>query len=133
LQAVGKERTLSHMRAVAIAAVLFAASPSQGGRSASLRVHAEVVSSARVLASASAAGVGFESRSFGGRGAALLLQQRSGPPMRLADGTPLPREGQRPLVVPAAAGPQLVLAPADGGAVVVVTLFPDGAPPEPSR
>ena len=118
------------MRAVAIAAALLAAWPALGGgRGASLRVSAQVVSSARLMTSASAAGLGFESRSFGGSGAAVLVQQRSGAPMRLADGTPLPREGQQPLVVPAAAGRQLARAPASGGAVILVTLFPDGAPP----
>ena len=103
------------MRAVAIAAALLAAWPALGGgRGASLRVSAQVVSSARLMASASAA---------------VLVQQRSGAPMRLADGTPLPREGQQPLVVPAAAGRQRARAPASGGAVILVTLFPDGAPP----
>jgi hypothetical protein len=119
------------MRAVAIAAALLAALPAlAGGRSASFRVGAQVVSSARFSSSASAAGLRFESRSFGGSGAAILVQQRSGAPMRLLDGTPLPREDQQPLVVPAAARMQLALAPASGGEVVVVTLFPDGAPPK---
>lgn len=118
------------MRAVAIAAALLAALPAvAGGRSASFRVGAQVVSSASVKASASAAGLSFESRSFGGSGAAVLVQQRSGAPIRLSDGTPLPREGERPLIVPAAAFGQLALAPAADGAEVVVTLFPDGAPP----
>src|SRR6266849_4543409 len=104
LQAVCEKRTLPYMRLAPIV-------------------------SARVVASAGAAGLGFESRSFGGSGAAVLLEQRSGAPMRLSDGTRLPREGQRALVVPAAAGRQLAFAPAAGGAEVVVTLFPDGAPP----
>lgn len=117
------------MRTVALAAALIAALPALAGRRASFRVAAEVVSSARILVSASSAALAFESRSFGGSGAAVLLEQRSGTPMRLADGTWLPREGQRPLVVPASAGRQLALAPAPGAAEVIVTLFPDGAPP----
>jgi len=130
LQAVCEKRTLPYMRLAPIAAALVAAGPVLAGRRASFRVGAEVVSSARVVASAGAAGLGFESRSFGGSGAAVLLEQRRGAPMRLSDGTRLPREGQRALVVPAAAGRQLAFAPAAGGAEVVVTLFPDGAPPE---
>jgi hypothetical protein len=130
LQVIREERTLPYMRTAAIAAALLAAGPALAGRlRASFHVGAEVVSSARVVATASAAGLGIESRSFGGSGAAVLLEQRSGAPMRLSDGTWLPREGQRPLVVPAAAGLQMALAPAAGGAEVVVTLFPDGAPP----
>jgi len=132
LQAGHEKRTLSYMRTAALAAVLVAALPALAGRRASFRVGAEVVSSARLLVSAGAAGLSFESRSFGGRGAAVLLEQRSGAPMRLADGTRLPREGQRPLVVPASAGRQLALAPAPGAAEVIVTLFPDGAPPRAS-
>ena len=116
------------MRTAALAAALVAALPALAGRRASFRVGAEVVSSARLLVSASVAGVSFESRSFGGKGAAVLLEQRSGAPMRLADGTRLPREGERPLVV-SAARRQLALAPAAGAAEVVVTLFPDGVPP----
>ena len=119
------------MRALAIAAAFLAALPAvAGSRGASFHVGAQVVSSARVSTSASPAGLRLESRSFGGIGAAVLVQQRSGAPMRLLDGTLLPREDQPPLVVPAAAaGTQLALAPASSGEVVVVTLFPDGAPP----
>ena len=122
-------RTLSHMRlAVALAALLLAA-PALAGRRASFRVGAEVVSSARVAASFSTSGLGVESRSFGGPGAAVLLEQRSGAPVRLRDGSRLPREGQRPMVVLAAESGRLALAPTSGAAEVVVTLFPDGAPP----
>ena len=120
---------MSHMRlAVTLAAVL-AAAPALAGRRASFRVGAEVVSSARVAASFSTAGLGVESRSFGGAGAAVLLEQRSGAPVRLRDGSRLPREGQRPLVVFAGDSGRLALAPTTGAAEVVVTLFPDGAPP----
>jgi hypothetical protein len=113
--------------AVALAALLVAA-PVLAGRRASFRVGAEVVSSARVAASFSTAGLGVESRSFGGAGAAVLLEQRSGAPVRLRDGSRLPREGQRPLVLAGDSG-RLALAPTTGAAEVVVTLFPDGAPP----
>jgi hypothetical protein len=129
LQAGHEKRTFSYMRTAALAAALVAVLPALAGRRASFRVGAEVVSSARLLVSASAAGLSFESRSFGGSAAAVLLEQRSGAPMRLADGTRLPREGERPLVVPGSAGRQLALAPAAGGAELIVTLFPDGAPP----
>jgi len=119
------------MRAATLAAALFAALPAlAGARSASLRIGAQVVSSAQLKSTATAAGLRFESRSSGGSGAAVLVQQRSGAPVRLSDGTFLPREEERPLIVPAAAGLELALAPAAGGAEVVVTLFPDGAPPD---
>jgi hypothetical protein len=131
LQHVSGRRTLSHMRLAVILAALFAAAPALGGRRASFRVGAEVVSSARLAASFSAAGFGVESRSFGGRFAAVTLEQRSGAPVRLRNGSWLPREGQRPLVIPAGASGQLALASSTGAAEVVVTLFPDGAPPEP--
>ena len=116
--------------AVALAALLVAA-PVLAGRRASFRVGAEVVSSARVAASFSTAGLGVESRSLGGAGAAVLLEQRSGAPVRLRDGSRLPREGERPLVILAgAASGRLAFGPSAGAAEVVVTLFPDGAPPD---
>jgi hypothetical protein len=120
-------RTLSHMRLAVILAALLVATPALAGRRASFRVGAEVVASARVAATFSAAGLGVDSRSSGRRLAAVLLEQRSGAPVRLRDGSRLPREGQRPLVI--VAGAQLALAPQSGAAEVVVTLFPDGAPP----
>ena len=129
LQHVSGRRTLSHMRLAVTLVSLLAAAPAVAGRRASFRVGAEVVSSARVAATFSAAGPGVESRSSGGRFAAMLLEQRSGAPVRLRDGSRLPRQGQRPLVVLAGASGRLVLAPSAGGAEVVVTLFPDGAPP----
>jgi len=115
--------------AVALAALLVAA-PVLAGRRASFRVGAEVVSSARVAASFSTAGLGVESRSLGGAGAAVLLEQRSGAPVRLRDGSRLPREGERPLLLLAGDSGRLALAPTTGAAEVVVTLFPDGAPPD---
>ena len=130
LQGRSERRTLSYMRCALLVAALLAASPAVAGRRASFHIGAVVVSSARVSASSSGAFLSVESRSFGGSGAAVLLEQRSGAPLRLSDGTRLPREGQRPLVVPAALGPQLASAPHAGGtAEVIVTLFPDGAPP----
>ena len=131
LPAVFGRDTLSHMRAVVAIAVLLAAGPALAGRRASFRVGAEVVSSARVLASAS--GVGVESRSARGSAAAILVEQRSGAPVQLGDGSRLPREGQRPLVLRASAGQKLAFAPTSGGAEVLVTLFPDGAPPQNPR
>jgi hypothetical protein len=130
LQPVSGRRTFSHMRLAVTLAALLAAAPALAGRRASFRVGAEVVSSARVAASFSAGGLGVESRSFGAPFAAMLLEQRSGAPVRLRDGSRLPREGQRPLVVLAGASAQLALAPSAGAAEVVVTLFPDGSPPE---
>jgi hypothetical protein len=118
------------MRLAVVLAAFLTAAPALAGRRASFRVGAEVVSSARVAASFSAAGLGVESRSSGGRFAAVMLEQRSGAPVRLRDGSWLPREGQRPLVIPAGASGQLALASSTGPAEVVVTLFPDGAPPE---
>ena len=128
LQVVFGKDTLSHMRALVAIAVLLTAGPALAGRRASFRVGAEVVSSARVLASAS--GVGVESRSARGGAAAIFVEQRSGAPVRLDDGSRLPREGQRPLVFRASAGQKLAFAPTTGGAEVLVTLFPDGAPPQ---
>ena len=48
----------------------------------------------------------------------------------LRDGSRLPREGERPLVILAGASGRLALGPSAGPAEVVVTLFPDGAPPD---
>jgi hypothetical protein len=118
------------MRLAVTLAALLAAAPALAGRRASFRIGAEVVSSARVAATFSVAGLGIESRSSGGRFATVLLEQRSGAPVRLRDGSRLPREGQRPPVILAGASGQLALAPSTGAAEVVVTLFPDGAPPE---
>jgi len=118
------------MRAFAAIAVLLAAGPALAGRRASFRIGAEVVSSARVLASSS--GIGVESRSRGSA-AALLVEQRSGAPVRLWDGSRLPQKGQRPLVVAAGAMHELGFAPPAGNAEVLVTLFPDGAPPQVAR
>ena len=129
LQHVSGRRTLSHMRLAVTLVSLLAAGPAVAGRRASFRVGAEVVSSARVAARFSAGGLCVESRSRGAPFAALLLEQRSGAPVRLRDGSPLPRQGQRPLVVLAGASGRLALAPSAGAAEVVVTLFPDGAPP----
>jgi len=129
LQGRREGRTLPYMRCALLVAALLAAGPAVAGRRASFHIGAVVVSSARVSASSSGAFLSVESRSFGGSGAAVLLEQRSGAPLRLSDGTRLPREGQRPLVVPAALGPQLASAAQAGTAEVIVTLFPDGAPP----
>jgi hypothetical protein len=131
LQPMFGRGTLSHMRAFVAIAALLVAGPALAGRRASFRVGAEVVSSARVLATSS--GVGVESRSARGSAAAILVEQLSGAPVRLDDGSRLPRAGQRPLVLRAAAGQKLAFAPSSGDAEVLVTLFPDGAPPQNGR
>src|SRR5439155_1467792 len=69
------------------------------------------------------------SSAYGGRSPAVLLEQRSGTPVRLRDGSIVPREGQAPLVVAAGAEQRLALVPSRGAVELVVTLFPDGAPP----
>lgn len=130
LQPATRRSTLPYMRAFAAIAALLAAGPAVAGRRASFRIGAEVVSSARVLASST--GIGVESRSRGSA-AAVLVEQRSGAPVRLWDGSRLPSQGQRPLVLPADAGRRLAFAPPAGGAEVLVTLFPDGAPPQIER
>jgi hypothetical protein len=95
-------------------------------RSARMQVVATVVSSARLEAKALAGTqVEVRSRALGGyRGGAVLVHQRSGAPVAL-DGAELPRDASAAIVVPQ--GP-LPLS-ASGPAEVVVTLFPDGAPP----
>ena len=118
------------MRLLALAACVLATAPALAGRRASFRVGAEVVSSARLSVTPSGAVLGVETRSFGSRSAAVLLAQRSGSPVRLLDGSKLPQEGQRPLVLPAGAEQRLKFAPSSRGAEVVLTLFPDGAPPQ---
>ena len=108
--------------------LLLCAGPALAGRSGALRVGVQVVSSARLVASATGARLGFEARTYGSSGSALLVEQRSGAPVRLRGGAALPREGERPLLLTGGAS-ELAFAPAVGPAEVVVTLLTDGVPP----
>jgi hypothetical protein len=114
---------------LAALATLLCPGEARAARNASFRIGVQVVSSARLVASASGAGLGLASGARGGRGAALLVEQRSGAPVQLRDGSRLPQPGEAPLVVPAGGAGQLAFAPGARQAEVVVTLFPDGAPP----
>lgn len=69
------------------------------------------------------------STAYGSRSAAVLVTQRSGAPVRLRDGSLVPREGQSGLVVAGGSERRLAFVPAAGDVELVVTLFPDGAPP----
>jgi hypothetical protein len=112
--------------ALALVALLAASSTEAKNASARLHVGATVVSSARLEARLVAgAHVEIRSSAFGGdRGGAVLVHQRSGAPVVLG-GAELPRDGSSAIAV--RQGP-LPLS-GSGPAEVVVTLFPDGAPP----
>ena len=99
-----------------------------GSRTASMRVGAQVVASVSLSASATAGSLGVETRSFGGRPSAVLVQQRSGSPLRLRSGARLPSEADAPLEI-AGGNLQLALHHTTGPAEVVVTIFSDGTPP----
>lgn len=99
-----------------------------GSRTASMRIGAQVVASVNLSASATPRGIGVETRSFGAKPGAVLVQQRSGSPLRLRSGTRLPGEAEPPLKL-AGENLQLTLRRAPGPAEVVVTLFTDGVPP----
>lgn len=129
LQNVRSGRTLWHMRAAALLTVALCAAPANAGRQASFHVGAEVVSSARLSVTPSSGALALASSAYGSRSAAVLVEQRSGAPVRLRDGSVVPREGQSPLVVEAGAEQRLSLVPSHGAAELLVTLFPDGAPP----
>ena len=92
-----------------------------------MRIGVQVVASVNFSASATPHGIGVELRSFGAS-PAVLVQQRSGPPVRLRGGAHLPGEAEAALRM---AGPhlQLGLRRTTGPAEVVVTLFTDGIPP----
>jgi hypothetical protein len=91
-----------------------------------MHVGATVVSSARLeTRSLAGARVEVRSRAFGGdRGGAVLVHQRSGAPVVLG-GAVLPRDESASIVVQQGALPLAGSGPAE----VIVTLFPDGAPP----
>jgi len=129
LQKVRERRTLWHMRGAALLAIALGAGPAFAGRSAFLHVGADVVGSARVLTTTSAGAVAIASRSFGSRATAIVVEQRSGAPVRLRDGSLLPREGHGALVLSTGVEQRLALVPSHGPAELVVTLFPDAAPP----
>ncbi len=100
-----------------------------GSKSASMRVGAQVVASVRLLANATPAGnLAVETRSFGTKASALLIQQRSGQPLQLRGGARLPSEAEAPLQI-ASGNLQLALGRSSGPAEVVVTIFSDGMPP----
>ena len=129
LPEVSKRRSFGDMRCALLALLMLCATPVLAGRSAALRVGVQVVSSARIVASASGARLALETRTRGGTAPAILIEQRSGAPVRLRSGPALPREGERPLLLSGGAS-ELAFAPAAGGAEVVVTLFTDGVPPD---
>ena len=122
-------RTLPHMRVVALLFVALCAGPAAAARRAFMHIGAEVVSSARLVAMASSGAVALSSRSFGSRGAAVLVEQHSGAAVHLRDGSVVPRPGQAALVLSGGAEHRLAFVPATGSAELMVTLFPDGAPP----
>ena len=126
---VRSRRTLWHMRVAALLALTLCAAPAVAGHRTSFHVGADVVSSARVSVTLSSGAIALASSAYGGRSPAVLLEQRSGTPVRLRDGSIVPREGQAPLVVAAGAEQRLALVPSRGAVELVVTLFPDGAPP----
>jgi len=120
------------MRLAILAAAIVVGSSSgaaAAAKSAHFLIGAQVVSSARLVTHATAGGIGMDSRAFGGEVRALMVEQRSGPAVRLASTTgalPVPREGSTPLLVRPAG--ELAFAAA-GPAEVVVTLLADGLPP----
>jgi hypothetical protein len=130
LQNVRKRRTLCHVRAASILAIALCATPALAGRrSSSFHIGCDVVASARMSATTASGALAVESGSHGSRALAVFVEQRSGTPVRLRDGSVLPREGQGPLVLAGATEHRLAFAPSHGSAELIVTLFPDGAPP----
>jgi hypothetical protein len=119
----------SFLSFLAVALALAATQAHAGVQSAHFRVGVQVIASARLVSRPTAAGVGLESRSFGGEARALLVEQRSGTPIsiRTAEGAiQVPREGSEPLLVRSAS--ELAF-DATGPAEIVVTLLADGLPP----
>jgi hypothetical protein len=130
LQNVRKQRTLWHMRAAAMLAVVLCAGPAAAGRhTSSFHIGCDVVASARLSVNAVRGAVDVASGSYGARALAVLVEQRSGAPVRLRDGSLLPREGERALVLSGPVERRLAFVPSHGEAELVVTLLPDGAPP----
>jgi hypothetical protein len=129
LQNVRYRRTLTHMKVVALLSVVLSAGEASAARSAVMHIGVEVVSSAHLVATTSSRAVAFESRAFGSRAPAVLVEQRSGSPVRLRDGSPVPREGKAAIVLSGGRDQRLAFLPSRGNAELVVTLFPDGAPP----
>jgi hypothetical protein len=129
LQNVRKQRTLWHMRAAALLGIVLCAGPAAAGRSTFLHVGADVVASARLSVASAPGALAVASGGYGSRALAVFVEQRSGAPVRLRDGSVLPREGHGSLVLSGPVDQRLAFVPATGGAELVVTLFPDGAPP----
>jgi len=117
------------MRVVALLAIVLSAGQAAASRKAFMHIGATVVSSARLFATSSSGGVALASRSFGSRASAVLVEQRSGAPVRLRDGSLVPREGNAALVLSGGADQRLAVVPSGGTIELLVTLFPDGAPP----
>jgi hypothetical protein len=130
LQNVRAGRTLNHMRLAALLVIVLGAGQAAAARQTSfMHIGANVVSSARLVTTTSSGSVAVASRSFGSRALAVLIEQRSGAPLRLRDGSLVPRAGNRALVLSGGADQRLAFVPSRGTAELVVTLFPDGAPP----
>jgi hypothetical protein len=129
LQDVCKRRTLWHVRVAAVLAIALCATPASAARRLSLHIGCDVVASARLSVTAAPGAVALSSSSHGSRALAVFVEQRTGAPVRLRDGSLLPREGREPLVLSGPAERRLRFLPSHGPAELVVTLFPDGAPP----
>ena len=100
-----------------------------GSKSSSMHVGAQVVASMGLRASAMAGGnLAVEVRAFGSAPGAVLVHQRSGDPVQLRNGRPLPGEADAPLVFTGGVA-ELKLGHSSAPAEVVVTLFSDGVPP----
>jgi hypothetical protein len=129
LQDVRKQRTLWHMRVATVLAIALCAGPAAAARRSSLHIGCDVVASARLSVTSAPGALAVASGSHGSRALAVFVEQRSGAPVRLRDGSLLPREGRQPLVLSGPVERRLKFVPSQGPAEVVVTLFPDGAPP----
>jgi hypothetical protein len=117
------------MRFAILIAVALSAREAVAARRAFMHIGADVVSSARVVARTSSRSVEVASSSFGSRASAVFVEQRSGAPVRLRDGSLVPREGKDAMVLSGGADQRLAFVPSRGTVELVVTLFPDGAPP----
>jgi len=125
----GTERLVVASTALVAALVSFHGTAMAGSKTASMRIGAQVVASVSLSANASAAGtLGIETRSFGGKPSAVLVQQRSGAPLQLRAGAHLPSEADMPLET-SGSDLRLALRRPAGPAEVVVTIFSDGTPP----
>ncbi|HYZ89750.1 MAG TPA: hypothetical protein VE620_10680 [Myxococcales bacterium] len=117
------------MRIAAVLAIALCAGPAAAARRLSLHIGCDVVASARLSVTSAPGALALASDSHGSRALAVFIEQRSGTPVRLRDGSLLPREGREPLVLSGPVERRLRFVPSHGPAELVVTLFPDGAPP----